>query len=594
MTAPVHENLWRDWQSSAQEIEHAPAPVRASALMANAGAASLLRGRDAEQAALRAGRMAATLIGGEPGLGKTLLATATFPGCPLMRCREGLESVPYGPLADLLRHHPGWLAELGPYRLDVARLLPEVAPDEALPPLDAHTAKLRLLEGLARLVEHQAPLLLVDDLQWCDGATLEWLVFVAHRGRLRWVATARIHELSASIRQALQALHSAKLLIELPLGTLGSAGIAALCRARWPRQEWPPERVEALRQRCGGNPFFAGELVAAGLEGDAPPLLPGRSGELIRQRLRALGPAAQAVLEAAAVLARPVALPLLAATCGNAHATDPAEALAECVLGCEQALSAQLLVEADGGIECRHDLIRAAVYAGMSAPRRQWLHRRAALALGATAEPLVQALHWDAAGEAQTAHTWRHRGALQLKDHGRLDEARALWQQIADKADDPALALQARLALAECALFEDLDAGRDALEAVLGQAAAIADPLARDQLQAQTLAGLVDNRVFAGDQPRARVFAGQLRPLLPRLDADDRVHAIEALIELAMREPDIADALALLAQARRLRPKRPGLLSFEAQIHWFGGQVLAARAAFERLLERHPDYCRGL
>ena len=98
------ENLWREWQASAQEIEHAPAPVRALALMANAGAASLLCGRDAEQAALRGGRMAATLIAGEPGVGKTLLATAAFPGCPLMRCREGLEAVPYGPLAALLRH----------------------------------------------------------------------------------------------------------------------------------------------------------------------------------------------------------------------------------------------------------------------------------------------------------------------------------------------------------------------------------------------------------------------------------------------------------------------------------------------------------
>lgn len=75
---------------------------------------------------------------------------------------------------------------------------------------------------------------------------------------------------------------------------------------------------------------------------------------------------------------------------------------------------------------------------------------------------------------------------------------------------------------------------------------------------------------------------------------DDRVHACEVLIELAMREPDIAAAWALLEQMRRLAPARPSSLSFAGQIHWFAGDARAARDAFEDLLSTHPDSCSGL
>lgn len=157
-----------------------------------------------------------------------------------------------------------------------------------------------------------------------------------------------------------------------------------------------------------------------------------------------------------------------------------------------------------------------------------------------------------------------------------------------------ALALQARLSLAECALLHDLPAGRAALQQVLELAGAVADPAQREQIEGQALAGLVDNAVFSGDLAQAAALAERLRPLLPRLPLAERCNACEVLIELAMREPDIPAAWALLGQLRQLSPTRPSLLSFEGQIHWFGGQVKAARDAFELLLQRHPDYCRGL
>lgn len=568
-----------------------------------------LAGRAAEQDALRSSAAPATVLLGGPGAGKTTLLASCWPEAPLLRAREGLGGVPYAPLLEWLRHHacllstllqPGGGAQtrpqpnpLAPYRLDLTRLLPELAPDEPLPPLDALTAKARLLEALARVFEAQGPVLLVDDLQWCDGATLEWLVFLAHRGSLRWRASARPHELAGPPRQALDSLQAARLLAEQRLPPLDRPALAQVCRQRWPQREWTPAVLDQLHQASAGNPFVLGELVAAGADrqadaGEAMPL-PRRVRELLARRLRSLSKAAREAVEAAAVLASPSPLPLLLAL---------SDGVDEAALwrACEEALAAELLVEDGNGLQCRHDLIRSAALAGLGITRLHWLHRRAAVALGAQpqAEALAVAAHWEAAQDPQTALSWMHRGANQQKERGQFDEAIALWQRVIAESLDATQALRARLALADCDLLTDLDRGRQALEAVLDQVGAVADPLQRDQIEAQALAGLVDNAVFAGRMPRALELAPRLRELLPRLLSDDRVHACEVLIELAMREPDIPAARALMDQVRRLAPRRPSTLSFEAQIHWFAGDARAARDAFEALLALHPDYCRGL
>lgn len=596
--APAARSLWQQLCARLPQGSAAAAPQT-----------SELPGRAAEQDALRASSAAAAVVLGEPGVGKTSLLLACWHAAPMLHGREGLAGAPFAPVLEWLRQHgPRWrpaLADtagtagtspLAPYRLDLARLLPELAPDEPLPPLDAHTAKARLLEALSRLFERQGPLLLVDDLQWCDGATLEWLVFVAHRGRQRWRATARRHELAGPARQALDSLQAARLLHELPLEALSRPALAQACRQRWPHRfgaGTADALLDQLHQASAGNPFVLGELVAQGadqrLARGEPVGLPPRARDLVARRLQAQGEPVRALVEAAAVLVHPAPLPLLLALCGG---QDEAAAWR----ACEQALAAGLLADGDGGLQCRHDLIRSAAEAGLGAARRQWLHRRAALALGAlpAPEPLAVAAHWQAAHEPQTALAWVYRGAAQQKDRGRFDEARALWQQVADDSVDATLALRARLALAECQLFSNLAQGRAALEEVLQQVGAVADLQQRHPIEAQALAGLVDNAVFSGEVPRAQQLAPRLRELLPSLHTAERVHAMEVLIELAMREPDIPAARALLQQVQRLAPRSPSTLSFEAQVHWFAGDARAARDAFEALLERHPDYCSGL
>ena len=567
-----------------------------------------LFGRQATLQTLRRPAVRAIVLVGEAGMGKSSLLHAALAQAPMLRGREGLQQIPYRPVAEYLLSQMGSLRatlqrggnSLGAYRLDLARLLPDLAPDDPLPPLDILTAKSRLLEGLARVFESMGAWLLVDDLQWCDSSTLELLSLLTHRGTLRWRAAARGHELSEAQRQWAQQLEQSGHLMLLPLEGISLDAVAQCCRLRRPEQVWHEAELKRLHAACTGNPFVLNELLLALPEtpaehGDAQTLrLPRSVRELLQRRLRLLPGAARALVEAASVAVRPLPLNVLVQLADGATEWSGATLLD----AVQTALSAEMLREERDGLQCRHDLVRQAVEASLTVAARQALHRRAALALGGrpegNAEPLAVAAHWSAAQEPQTALAWMQRGAVQLKMRGRFDEARALWGRVAEESLDATQALQARLALAECELLTDLARGRAALLDVLAQVSAVAEPAQRDQIEGQTLSGLVDNAVFSGDLAAARSAAERLRPLLARLRVDDRLHACEVLIELAMREPDIAAAWALLEKLQRLAPARPSTLSFAAQIHWFAGDARAARDAFEALLSAHPDYCSGL
>lgn len=567
-----------------------------------------LFGRHGVLQTLRRPAVRALVLIGEAGMGKSSLLHAAMGQAPMLRGREGLQQIPYRPVAEYLLSQMDSLRAnlqrggngLGAYRLDLARLLPDLAPDDPLPPLDMQTAKSRLLEGLARVFESMGAWLLVDDLQWCDSSTLELLSLITHRGSVRWRAAARGHELSDAQRLWAQQLEQTGHLMLLPLEGLSLDAVSQYCRQRRPEQVWRDAELERLHAACTGNPFVLNELILVLPEVQADTCekqslsLPRSVRELLQRRLRTLPSTARALVEAASVAVRPLPLNVLVQLADGATEWSDT-ALMEAV---RIALQAEMLREESAGLQCRHDLVRQAVEAGLTTTARQALHRRAALALGGRpegkTEPLAVAAHWSAAQEPQTALAWMQRGAVQLKMRGRFEEARTLWNKVADESLDATQGLQARLSLAECELFTDLARGRTALLEVLAQVSAVAEPAQRDQIEGQTLSGLVDNAVFSGDLAAARTAAERLRPLLPRLRVDDRVHACEVLIELAMREPDIAAAWALLEQLQRLAPARPSTLSFAAQIHWFAGNARAARDAFEALLSAHPDYCSGL
>jgi tetratricopeptide (TPR) repeat protein len=592
------------WLAASLRCQTVDQPARVAAVAHSA--TGVPPGRRTEMQCMWDSGAPALLLVGEPGAGKTTLLLAAHPNAPVLRGLEGLHTMPYQPLLAALREHLSALLRaladpagaLRPYRLDLARLLPELAPEEALPALDALTARSRLIEALTRAFEALTPVLLVDDLQWCDSATVDWLLLLAHSGRLRWRAAVRRHEIGPELQRQLDGLHSAQRLQTLQVNGLDREAVAEVCRQHDQGLADQPGFIDRLHALSGGNAFLLVELLNAGLAAsdDIPSAsTQARIAQLVVNRLAGLPEALRAAVEVAAVFVQPVPAGALQESATGACGAAWAEA-------CQRAVAAGLLraTEPDGALVCRHDLVRQTIQLSLAPARALALHRHAARWLAARADDghaidaLTIAEHWRAAGDAQTALAWSHRGAEQLKARGNFALARGLWREVADEAQDAAQRLRAQLELAACDLFEDLARGEAALEAVHASLGAVADPDSRRQLEGRVRAALVDNRVFAGDIARAQLHAEHLRALLPALSRAEQADALEVLIELAMREPDIPAAWALLAQLRQLAPRRPSLLGWEGQIHWFGGQPQAAHDALARLLERHPEYCGGM
>jgi DNA-binding SARP family transcriptional activator len=147
---------------------------------------------------VHAGQPQLVVLQGETGIGKTRLATefvnwAQAQGADVVvgRAFQTVRQLPYQPLIDVLRNKleqegtpdellsDVWLAEL-------SRLLPELReryPDLPVPSSDEALGHNRLFEAMTRLVQIWAtrrPLvLLLDDIQWADTATLDLLFYLA-------------------------------------------------------------------------------------------------------------------------------------------------------------------------------------------------------------------------------------------------------------------------------------------------------------------------------------------------------------------------------------------------------------------------------
>jgi DNA-binding SARP family transcriptional activator len=140
------------------------------------------------------------LLQGEAGIGKTRLSSefvrwAQAQGADVLlgKALQTGRQLPYQPLSDVLRHRleqeqgpeghlsDVWLGEL-------ACLLPELReryPDLPAPATDEAFGHNRLFKAIARLIRRWAargPLvLLLDDMQWADTATLDLLLYLARR-----------------------------------------------------------------------------------------------------------------------------------------------------------------------------------------------------------------------------------------------------------------------------------------------------------------------------------------------------------------------------------------------------------------------------
>ncbi|GGR33428.1 ATP-binding protein [Deinococcus ruber] len=392
-------------------------------LQRGAGRQALI-GRSQEQAALlqaldRAGRGhgGVLLVVGEAGIGKTRLVESVLSGqrVPVLRApsRETQLASPYAPLSALLRaqvsRSPASFDHL-PFREQLLPLLPELrlhVPHGGSTPagfLDAVCGAVRCLTDDGPVV------LLLEDLQWADHATLDLLPslaeWLADRPALL-IGTYRREEMPRGhrLRHARQALKRADALQEISVDaltppdaaeliahTLGQPVSAALAAQLFGRTEGVPLFIEELALA-----LQAGERLASGPDGCLDLIAPGTVElpwtlrEAIVLGLDRLPAGARVAAEVAAVLGHAFDANMLLDLLQDDAAFD---ALSE----------GGLIAERHGGASFRHALIRDAVYAGIPWARRRTLHRQVAAHLeAARAAPGITAEHWLAGHEPERA-----------------------------------------------------------------------------------------------------------------------------------------------------------------------------------------------
>ena len=344
----------------------------------------------------------------------------------------------YEPIADWLRAEAlrAGLAELDAVWLtEVARLLPELLSERpGLPPPGPITdgwQNKRFFEALARAftVKRGRLLLVLDDLQWCDAETLDWLHYlldVADRPLLV-VGTVRSEE--ADDGHALQRLRHdlarQNKLTEIHLNPLTVDETLALA-GQITAHEVNADLADRFYRDTGGNPLFivesmraaetagdavrqlddprsASHIMSTGGADETPLPIPPKVVAVIQSRLERLSLEAQTLTQVAATIGHGFDVELLA------HAAGKDE---EAVLnGLDELWQRRIIREYDGACyDFSHDRIRDVAYAMIGPVKRRLLHRQVARALeriyGADTDPVAEelAVHCQRAGAFKQAH----------------------------------------------------------------------------------------------------------------------------------------------------------------------------------------------
>ncbi|MGZ6643806.1 MAG: ATP-binding protein [Solirubrobacteraceae bacterium] len=346
------------------------------------------------------------VIAGDPGIGKTRLASelaraAHEEGAAVLlgRCDEEL-LMSYQPFVEAFARYVAAVSSevlrchVGAYADELARLVPELArrlPELAEPvDVDSEGQRFRMFEAAGALLANASrswPVVLVlEDLHWADKPTALLLTHVVRSiqtERVLVIGTYRETELGEPLASVLANLHRERAVERLRLGSLSRGEVATMISG-WLGRPPPTHFAHALHRETEGNPFFIEEVLRHLIEADAVDGtewgrlasftelgIPDGVREAIERRLATLSPAARRVVTMAAAIGRSFSIEVL-----DGLTELPGERLLEAL---EEAAERGIVEEeagAPGRYTFAHALIRETLYASLSGPRRVGLHRR--------------------------------------------------------------------------------------------------------------------------------------------------------------------------------------------------------------------------
>jgi len=382
-----------------------------------------LVGRDSEMALLTGlvgdlarGRGAAVLVEGEPGIGKSALVRAALARAPGASCQvfwgagdELDQALPLLPVLEGLRVRE---PSTNPRRNTIVRLLRgEVAAGRGTDVSAALAEQLLVL--VAEQCATQPAVLVVDDLQWADQASVAlWGRLAKSVGRMPLLLIGMMRPVPQ--RDDLLALRrvvgDAN---RLQLTGLGSAAVTGLVTDLAGGR--PTPELLRLARGAAGNPLYVSELMAALSRGSGLTITEAGTAELamdsaprslsaaIADRLGFVPGPVREVLRAAALLGVEFAVTDLAILLGRG--------MTDLIPAVNEALAAGVLDESRSGLslQFRHPLIRAALYDEMPAPVRAAWHRDAGRALaeaGAPVDRVARQLLRALGGPAEQVDGW--------------------------------------------------------------------------------------------------------------------------------------------------------------------------------------------
>ncbi len=395
----------------AEETEDAVSKLAVGRPNAAGGHAAPFVGREFEienlTAALleaSAGRGGCLLVGGESGSGKTSVidqfllrseATPSFFG----HCTETLRDAPFWPWKRVLRQiaHTPIGAELLASAPEISAQISSITSESEAAAVEwgrdrerGSDANFRLFDAVGELLRNFAPesacVVVLEDLQWADAASLELLRFLSSemaRSTVLLLGTYRPEEMAAfpAAHDAIVELaHHAQFRSE-NLRDLEDRDVVALIRELL-GVEPPADIVRAFTARVGGNPFVVGEFARSVQLRDSDDKvfselvtsseIPESVRERIESRVRGLSANVRAALEIAAALGADFELGIVRGLWENAAPFDR-----RWVEPCRAARVLAPVRGESGRWRFVHPIVHQCVYEMLPMDLRASLHQRA-------------------------------------------------------------------------------------------------------------------------------------------------------------------------------------------------------------------------